>query len=215
LIKRIIIVLLVAWQCCFAATALANKNALQPLYAPPSTSNAWNIHHGFFLEGGIGSNAFYALLPSGSEGSFLGWGFGVAAGYHFLENIAIEAGFIYSTDLNADVEKRLAGITLTASAAARLYIPYVAFRFIVPVSKHFSVIFKLGGMYPYGTAKLSGSAAGIQASGRVAGDHDLPFTGVGMSYAMTPQLDLTVLYQGAVYVMASGAVLSAGLTYHF
>jgi len=42
----------------------------------------------------------------------------------------------------------------------------------------------------------------------------MPFIGIGISYAITQNLALVVQYQGAIYVLASGGVLSGGLVYH-
>ncbi|MCB1827997.1 MAG: porin family protein [Coxiellaceae bacterium] len=176
---------------------------------------AWNRHTGFYLEAGAGVNAFYALLPTGNEGAIKGWGIGISAGYNFLPNVALEGGFIYSSDLNEQVEANVVGITVSASAAAKVYIPYLALRFNVPIGDRFAVIFKVGGMYPYGSVNLGGSVAGISEKGRISDDHSLPFSGVGAAYAITQHLDLNMMYQGAVYVLASGAVWSLGLTYHF
>jgi len=195
-------------------SAYANKNSVTPVYSPPQ--NNWNLHLGFYIEAGVGGNAFYAFLPdSRSTAKMLGWGVPVAVGYDFLQHVAAEAGFIYSTDLNAAVQGTAIGITASASAAAKLYIPYMAIRFSVPVGQRINVIFKLGGMYPYGTVKLEGGVGGITATGRISGEQLLPFSGIGATYAVLPKLDINIMYQGAVYVLASGAVLSVGVTYHF
>lgn len=180
-----------------------------------ATMKPWNIHRGTYIEGGLGINAFYALLPSGNKGEVKGYAAALTVGYSFFDNVAAEAGFIYSTDLNAGVDASVVGINIAASADAQLYIPYAALRFHVPVGDRYAVLFKVGAMYPYAKVKLQADAAGIQESGRIAGDHILPYTGFGLSYAVTPQIDFSVVYQGAVYVMASGAVLGAHLTYHF
>jgi hypothetical protein len=202
---RIIFFLLVVVFVSFTATAKGEQVAAKP----------WNIHRGTYIEGGMGTNAFYALLPSGSKGEIKGYAASLTVGYSFFDNVAAEAGFIYSTDLNAGVDARVVGITVAASADAQLYIPYAALRFHVPVGDRYAVLFKVGAMYPYAKVKLQADAAGIQESGRIAADHILPYTGFGLSYAVTPQIDFSVVYQGAVYVMASGAILGAHLTYHF
>lgn len=199
---------------CVTGTVFANKNSLTPDYSPPA-NQAWNRHLGFYAEAGVGTNAFYALLPTGNEGTTKGLGIPLAVGYHFLTNISVEAGFIYSSNLNRQVEKNVAGIDVSASAAAKLYIPYIALRFNVPVGNRFNVVFKVGGMYPFANINATATTAGISKKGRLSYDHSLPFTGIGATYALTPKLDLNIMYQGAVYVLASGAVLSAGLTYYF
>jgi len=212
--NRLIRLITVMLLCVLTTTVFANKNCpSQTLPAP--VKEQWNRHTGFYLEASAGTNAFYALLPTGNQGSMLGYNVAAALGYFPINNVGIEAGFIYSSDLNAAYEKSLAGlITLSASAAAKLYVPYIAIRFHVPIGNRVNVIFKLGGMYPYGKVKVFGSAAGIEESGRISGDHTMPFTGIGISYAITPNLALVVQYQGAIYVLASGGVLSGGLVYH-
>lgn len=183
-----------------------------------SPVQAWNQHHGFYLEAGVGPNFFYAFLPeSRSTAKVDGWGVALAAGYNFLPYVALEGGFIYSSDLNAYVEGDAAGILVSASEAAKIYIPYLAVRFSVPIGDRFAFIFKLGGMYPYASATIVGSlpAAGISVTGRISGDHALPFSGIGATYAVTRKIDVNIMYQSAVYVLASGAVLSFGATYHF
>ena len=176
----------------------------------------WNQHTGFFAEGGLGMNGFYAFLPNNqSTGAFKGWGVGATVGYNIINTIGIEGGFIYSSDLNYAVETSAWNVNLSAAAAARLYIPYFSMRFSVPVGHKVNVIFKIGMMYPYGNINLDAQAAGIQASGRISGDHLMPFSGLGLTIAVTPQLDISLMYQGAVYVMGSGGLTSAGVTYHF
>lgn len=201
-----------ALLCSVTGSALAGGPSA---YAPPvPVSNPWNRHTGFYIEGGVGSN-LYALLPTGNVGTVRGWGVGISAGYNFLPNIALEAGFMYSSDLNKQVETDVVGISVSASAAAKIYIPYLAVRFNVPIGDRFNIVFKLGGMYPFASVNAQGSVAGISETGRISYDHDLPFSGIGATYAVTSRLDINVMYQGAVYVLASGAVLSAGLTCHF
>ena len=210
LMDKRVVVLLTSLLFSIAPGVLANERDIGS-----GEGVSWNTHRGVYVEAGPGINAFYALLPSGSKGTIRGFGMVLSLGYGFANNIAIESGFIYSSDLNAGVDASVVGINLVASASAKLYIPYLAFRFNVPIGDRYGILFKLGGMYPYASAKLSASATGIQKSGRIAGDRMLPFTGIGMGYAIMPKLDFTVMYQGAVYVMASGAVLGAELTYHF
>jgi len=42
-----------------------------------------------------------------------------------------------------------------------------------------------------------------------------PYGGIGFSYAVTPQLELNVQYQGAAYVLAGAGGVTAGVIYSF
>ena len=134
----------------------------------------------------------------------------VAVGYNFIPTLGLEAGYMYSSDLNYDIRDDSIG----ASASGRLYVPYLAFKFDVPIYQRASIFFKLGVMYPYGEADLSGSIGTITKYGRISAGHILPFSGIGGAYALTPKLSVDMTYQGAAYVLAGAGVLSLGLTYH-
>lgn len=169
----------------------------------------WTMGKGFYLSGNIGTNGLYAFLPTGNEGDVVGWGAGISVGYNFIPALGLEAGYIYSSDLNYDIKYNSA----SGSASGRLYIPYLAFKFDVPLYKKASLFFKLGAMYPYGKADLSGSIGTTIEYGRISAGHILPFSGIGAAYAFTPKLSLNVTYQGAAYVLAGAGALSLGLTY--
>ncbi len=196
---------------CFSGISLAGG----PDNCSCDKGDQWNEHSGPYIEVGAGTNAYYALTPVGNGGGYNGFGVGGAIGYYFFRTVAIEGGFMYSTKLNAAVERSIVGITVSASAAAKLYIPYLAFRFAAPIGDRFAVIFKLGAMYPFGTVDLSAGIDGLSVQGRIANEKLLPFSGIGATYAVTKQWEINFMYQGAIYILGSGGVMSLGVTYHF
>lgn len=109
----------------------------------------------------------------------------------------------------------MAGIDLSASARGALYLPYAAFQFSVPLVERLALGFKLGVMYPIGRADLSASASGLSASGRIAAQHIMPFSGLVMHYHINSDWDCVLSYQGAVYFLASGGLLTAGLLHYW
>ena len=66
----------------------------------------------------------------------------------------------------------------------------------MPFGDRFSFIGKLGAMAPQVSILL-------------------PFTGMGLSYAVTKKVDLSLQYQGAVYGIAGAGLAGVGFTYHF
>jgi hypothetical protein len=162
----------------------------------------FNEHQGFYAEVNAGPNIYMGTLvingttnsTSGSQGA--GWS--AAVGYNFKPRFGVEGGFMqnyaeYDTDDNEHVE-------------AHTNIPYVAMRFTVPLGQRAAFIAKLGGMYPFVTDTENNDTTG---------GFLLPYTGVGFSYALTRQLDMSVQYQGAIYGIVNAGLMSAGLTYHF
>lgn len=178
-------------------------------------ASAQNLSSRAYLGGGLGSNAFYAFLPDRNVGAMRGWSLGVHGGYYFLPHVAAEGGLFYSSALNASIEASVAGVDLSASARGALYLPYAAFQFAVPLVKRLALGFKLGVMYPFGRADLSASASGLSTAGRITAQHIMPFSGLAVHYHINADWDCVFSYQGAVYFLASGGVLTAGLTHYW
>jgi hypothetical protein len=178
-------------------------------------ASAQDLSSRAYLGGALGSNAFYAFLPDRNVGAMRGWSVGVHGGYYFLPHVAAEGGLFYSSALNASVEANVAGIDLSASARGALYLPYAALQFAVPLVERLALGFKLGVMYPVGRADLSASASGLSTAGRIAAQHIMPFSGLAMHYHINSEWDCVLSYQGAVYFLASGGVLTTGLTHYW
>jgi len=153
------------------------------------SGTAWNRHTGAYADISVGTNAYYLGFIT-SEGSIngtgiLGAGWGAAAGYNFTHFLGLEGGLIQNyVDINN---------------STHLNTPYATTRWTLPLGERFSLIGKLGFMYP-----------NIPHEGGIV----LPFSGIGASYAMTRHLDATLQYQGAVYGIAGAGLLGAGITYH-
>lgn len=170
-----------------------------------STDTHWNHHTGLYAEGDIGTNLYYLGIFSSagtfSHEGFLGWGWGAALGYNFNYHWALEGGFIQSYATFETAENH--------SEYTNANVPYLVARYTLPIKNNFSFLFKLGAAYA--DVNLKDKTVGKHSSPNIV----LPFTGIGMAYAITPKLDLTVQYQGFVYGIASAGLVSTGLTYHF
>jgi opacity protein-like surface antigen len=177
--------------------ALANTAKPQPEPSAP-----WNEHTGFYAEINGGSNFYAGILPT-SEGTFSSAGFqGVGwnanLGYFFTHHFALEGGSMQNyAKLDFDEGDNLSG---------HLNIPYLTTRFNVPIGDKFSFVAKAGLMAVWATDDENHENTATLV---------LPFTGIGLSYALTPNLETSVQYQGAVYGVVNLGLVSAGLTYHF
>lgn len=149
----------------------------------------WNRHLGPYAEINLGTNLYYAGIISSSgtchSAGIEGIGWSIAAGNHFTNIFALEAGFMQN---------------YLHDNYSHTNVPYLTTRFDVPVVDRINFIGKLGAMY---------------ASAPTKGGIVLPYVGIGSSYALTPKVDFQVQYQGAVYGIAGAGLVSAGLTYHF
>jgi hypothetical protein len=161
----------------------------------------WNRHEGPYAEVNVGTNLYYlgAFSSAGdaSDAGFQGFGWTAAAGYAFTPNHAIEGGFMQNY-LDFEVEE-----DSDTEVSTHTNIVYLTWRGTVPIRDRFAFFGKLGGMLA--------SVPDTDESAWVI----LPFTGLGVSYAMTPAVDLSVQYQGAVYGIVGGGALTVGATYHF
>lgn len=151
-----------------------------------------NQHQGLYTEINVGTNLYYAGVLFSSKGSenfggVHGYGWNAAIGYNFTPIVALEGGLMQNY------------ITNNKNQTDHTDVPFVATRFTIPIGNDFSFIGKLGLMNPQ------------LKSVRIV----LPYTGVGVSYALTSKTDVNVQYQGAIYGIAAAGLLSTGITYHF
>lgn len=150
----------------------------------------WNQHRGPFAEFSAGTNLYYLGIIS-SQGKVTGVGangvsLGGALGYYYTPCFGLEGGLLAAlVDLNE---------------GNQVYAPYLSTRFILSLGKRFSFLAKLGAMLPF-----------IPRDGGFL----LPFTGIGISYAVNEKMDLGLQYQGAVYGIVGAGVAGLSLTYHF
>ncbi len=178
-------------------SVLANTAKAQP--EPPTP---WNQHTGFYAEINVGSNLYAGVLPT-SEGTFSsagfqGVGYNANLGYFFNHTFALEGGFMQNyAKLDFDEGDNLSG---------HLNVPYITTRFDVPMGDKFSLIFKAGLLAVWATDDVNHESTATLV---------LPYTGVGLGYALTSKLEASVQYQGALYGVVNMGLLSAGLTYHF
>lgn len=111
---------------------------------------------------------------------------------------AVELGFMQNfLDVDADADG-------ADDVSTHLNVPWLAARWDIPVKDRWAFIAKVGLMVI--------SVADADADDPIPA---LPFVGFGGSYAITPDLTLTVQYQGAVFIVAGAGLLSAGIGYHF
>ena len=148
---------------------------------------AWNQHNGSYAELNIGTNAYYLGILS-SHGAFGGGGL-------IGEGWSGDLGYNFTNTfaLEAGFMQNFVDFNLDRGA---LNTPYATTRFSLPLGERFSLIGKLGAMAPQAAIVL-------------------PYTGIGVSYAVTKNVDLNLQYQGAIYGIAGAGLAGVGLTYHF
>lgn len=149
-----------------------------------------NEHDGLYAEFNVGTNIYYlgvmSSVGSTTGSGIVGAGVNGAVGYYFSPILAAEAGYIEDyVDINR---------------SDTIHVPYLAARFTADLGERFSMFAKLGLMVP----SMPNVATLV-----------LPYTGVGMAYAVNHDMDVNVQYQGAIYGLAGGGLLGVGLTYHF
>lgn len=194
----------------FALSLATSAIAAQAATTDSGDINSWNVHHGYYAEFNAGAN-LYALgvISSGGSASasgFQGGGWSGAVGYSFSRHVAMEAGFMQNyADFEDDDGNAVAGHT---------NVPYLAARFTIPAGDRFAFLAKLGLMAPSVTAQATSSDGQVDDSAS-SPTVVLPFVGIGASYAVTPKLEVTAQFQGAVYGIVNAGLMSAGLTYHF
>ncbi len=195
--KKVLLTSLIPLFVFGAQYAMASSLTTQPQPLTP-----WNEHTGFYTEINAGPNLYAGVLISGdstfSSSGFQGAGWNANLGYFFNHNFAMEAGFMQNyAKFDLDQGDNLSGHT---------NMPYITTRFSVPMGDQFSFIAKVGLMDVWVTDDTDKE----NTSSLI-----LPFTGVGISYAITPKLEASVQYQGALYGVVNLGLLSVGLTYHF
>jgi hypothetical protein len=160
----------------------------------------WNRHKGFYAEGNVGTNIYYlGVVSSGYDAAssgLEGFAWNVAGGYGFTTHHAVEGGFMQNY---ADFDVGTTAVPLVVST--NVNVVYLAWRGTLPIKDRFALFGKLGAMvltHPKSDKWMA-----------------LPYTGLGVSYAVTPKIDISVQYQGAVYVVAGAGALTVGATYHF
>jgi len=168
-----------------------------------ASEESWNRHEGPYAELNLGTGLAYfgVITPETdvSDSGIDGFSWVGALGYNFTPHHAAEGGFgQWYTAFENDDES-----VADKEESTHLNVGYLAWRGTIPIKDRFAVFGKLGGM-------LMSIPDTDEEAWMIA-----PFTGIGLSYAVTPQLELSVQYQGAVYVVAGAGAVTAGLTYHF
>lgn len=182
----------------YAVAAIALATSLTA-----AADNAPNQHTGTYIEATAGTN-FYALglISSDDIGSTAGVGgyaVNAAIGYNITYWFGFEGGF----------NRAMAHLDSNSSHNDSINAPYASVRFTLPIGQRFSFLAKVGAMYATYTDHKDDQEYSV-THGMV-----LPYVGVGASYAVTSNIDITAQYQGAVYGVVNAGVLTAGLTYHF
>ncbi len=189
--KQLLLVL--ASICFFSQIALAEEGQQE---------DQWNRHQGFFGELNLGTNLIYlgAFSSAGdaSGGGFIGFGWALSGGYYFKPAHAIEGGFMQN---HADYDDTQGGVEIEERTNSN--IAYLAWRGTVPIHDRFAFFGKLGVML-FSVPQTDESPWAL-----------LPYTGLGASYAITPNIECSIQYQGAVYLIAGAGALTGGITYHF
>ncbi len=175
-----------------------------PSFAETPPEQAWNKHKGMFIEANVGPNLYAGVIVTEnntfSSSGFQGAGWSAALGYNFSNNFGLEGGFMQNY---AHYE-----INDESNVSAHTNLPYMAMRFTVPIGNKLAFIAKLGGMYAWINGSDNSDNGG--STDKIL----LPYSGIGFSYALTPKLEITSQYQGAIYGVVNAGLLSAGLTYH-
>lgn len=162
-----------------------------------------NHHTGVYIEGTAGTN-LYALGVLSSDGrtsnvGVIGYALNAALGYNVTPWFGLEGGFTRAMAQTHNSNHEYQSINA----------PYASVRFTAPIGQRFSLLAKVGAMYANASIPHSDDS-GSENHGVV-----LPYVGVGASYAVTSNVDITAQYQGAVYGVINAGALTAGLTYHF
>jgi len=144
-----------------------------------------NAYHGPYVEFSAGK--FFYFFGSPSDSGLLGNGWNANMGYFFTRKVGVEAGLFLREPYRWQ----------------SVYFPYAAVRFNAPLTDRLSFIGKLGVMMPF-------SSVSYQSKTKA-----LPYTGIGLGYALSKKIELSVQYQGSVYGIVDVGLLSVGLTYHF
>lgn len=189
---------------CFLATQLALAGEAQD-------EQPWNRHEGPYAEMNLGTGlAYFGVITSEtdtSDAGINGFSWVGALGYSFTPHHAVEGGFgQWYTEFENDDEymDEKGNIQVRVEEVeTQLNFGYLAWRGTVPIKDRFAFFGKLGGMF-ISIPDTDEEAWMI-----------LPYSGIGLSYAVTPQLELNVQYQGAVYVLAGAGAVTAGVTYRF
>lgn len=191
--KKIILTSVLAGIACMSSTVLAAA-PYTALSEKPSYSDN---DKSFYIDAGLGVVAAYEAV-GGAKAESAGLSWNGAVGYNTSRKFALEMGVLGARLKGGSNSNDLTG-----------YAPYLATKFIVPVSQKFAFNFKLG--LTYLNSRLTNAGKNSKSSGSTV----LPFTGVGLSYAVTPNIDINLHYQGLVYVIAGAGQAGAGITYHF
>ncbi len=201
LIFLLFIISPVLWAADKHYTPQYNQSAATNYDSSEPATKAFNEHTGYYIEANAGTNFAYLLfISSGSNeqlNSACGFAMGVAFGKMLKPTFGLEGGFLYShiaVDENDEVEA--------------LYIPYFTTRFTKPLGERFSIYAKVGLMAPVWTEN---ETSGDDESYMII----LPFTGIGANYAITENLDFTLQYQGAFYLIAGIGQATGGFQYKF
>lgn len=152
-----------------------------------------NEYMGNYAEINLGTNLYYwgiaSSKGSGSNAGVVGMGWNAAFGHFITPRFGLEAGLM----------QNYASANLDNKNNSHLNVPYATTRFNLPINDRYSFIGKLGLGYAF-----SGGFGVV-----------IPYTGVGLSYAVNKNIDITAQYQGLVLGIVGAGLLSLGVTYHF
>jgi len=163
----------------------------------------WNRHTGPYVEANLGTGFTYLGVFGNefdaSDSATGGFSWVGALGYGLTPHHAIEGGFgQWYTDFEDNDEPGHEEID------GHLNMGYLAWRGTLFIQDRSALFFKLGAMVVAVPETETNDSWGVA-----------PFTGIGLSHALTPRIDLSVQYQGGVYILASAGALTVGATYHF
>ena len=181
----------------FLAIAVLPLNAV--IADDMQENTAYNRHIGPYAEGNIGKAVVWFNGEIGgndfADSGFFGSGWSIGGGYMFKDWIGAEAGYLQfspeADDDGDDPEIDVGGI-------------YFAAKFNIPIKDRFSGIIKIGVM----SLSASGDDDDFIAGGA-------PFTGIGVSYALTDKIDLRAQFQGPNLIFVGAGLLSGGVAYRF
>ncbi len=174
---------------------------------------AWNRHEGFYAEAGLGTGwDGWGVEMKSESNPFSTFAWIGALGYSFTANHAIELGFGQWPDEDFVDEDR-SSISFEGGSAVyterleyvsgAFNLGYLAWRGTVPFLDRWAFFGKVGlTVMDIPGGENGGTQVGL-------------FTGLGVSYAVTPRIDLRLQSQGGLSGEAYAGMLTFGAGYHF
>ncbi len=193
---------IIAGSLCVSSLAMADSTT--------DLSQNWNLHRGTYVGASAGTVFTYAAIGSsngkGLDSGHRGFAGGADVGYNFTPKFALEGGALVAATRNNGIDD-----SKSDNSILHYTVPYVTTKFTIPLATRWAINLKAGLMYLHNPDNNKNTDPDSKGPSFLI----LPFTGAGVSYSITPHLDIDAHYQGAVYGIVGMGQAGAGLTYHF